>query len=210
MKLEICYIPKKYYDVDPEAGGLFPFGMVEAPSYVLSLDNFYLPECDENFVPVWMENIQAFPIFFCIDFTKFWRKDYEEECLKNNIKYKYIYSKSDRVISVATVETISQFKGIFPLFISMGCSNELVMWSTNKDIFFIEERTWRGYWEGKREEVPVVNFDKGKTLFWIGYDGDSVFGLSNEKVFSTFDNICETLPSFVRAELWEYGEEESD
>jgi len=210
LKVEIVYIPKYSYSVNPEAGGLFPFGLVEAPSYVFSLDNFYLPECNENFVPLWMENIQAFPIFFCIECTKFWWKDYEKECLKNNIEYKQIYSKSGRIISVATVETLSQFKGIFPLFISMGASNELVMWSTNKDIFLIEERTWRGYWEGKKSEIPVVNFEKGNTLFWIGFDGHSIVGLSNNSFFSSFENICKTLPSFVSAELFEYAEEEND
>ncbi|MDE5052771.1 hypothetical protein NQZ71_19365 (plasmid) [Niallia taxi] len=98
---------------------------------------------------------------------------------------------------------MSQFKAIFPLYISMGSSNDIVMWSTNKDIYSVEERVWKGNLEGKRAIVPVVKLDKKVSLFWIGYDGDSIIGLSNNDAFSTYENICKSLPHFVKPTLCE-------
>lgn len=204
MKIGIGFLPKHYYNTEPDAGGFFPFGMVKTPLYVFILDKFYLPRCNPNLIPSWMENIQAFPLYFCAEYSDYWKRDLEKACLKNDITIKYLYKKRDRFLSVSTVETISQLKKILPRYISMGSSNDLVMWSTNKDIFSTEERVWQGNWEGKRDEVPVVKFDKAVSLFWIGYDGDSVIGLSNNTKFSTYENICATLPSFVRPELEEY------
>lgn len=203
MKLDIGFLPKYYYSKDPDAGGCFPFGMEETPSYVFSMDNLYLPECNKNFVPSLMENIQAFPLYFCAEFSSFWKKDYEEKCYKGDIQFKFLYQKENRIISVANVENMSQFKVVFPLFVSMGSSNEIVMWSTNTDIYSIEERVWKGNWEGKRAIVPVVKFDKKVSLFWIGYDGDSIMGLTNNDEFSTYESICENLPLFVKPELFE-------
>lgn len=203
MKLEIGFFPNYFYSKDPDAGGLFPFGMEEIPSYVFSMGNFYLPKCNENFVPNLMENIQAFPIYFCAEFSNFWKKEYEKQCQKSDVKFKYLYQEGNRLISVAAVENMSQFKAIFPLYISMGSSNDIVMWSTNKDIYSVEERVWKGNLEGKRAIVPVVKLDKKVSLFWIGYDGDSIIGLSNNDAFSTYENICESLPYFVKPALCE-------
>lgn len=204
MEVEIGYFPKYYYTSQPDAGGHFPFAIEGKPSYVFSMDGFYLPECDVNFVPFWMESIKALPIYFCAEIPSYWKEDYEELCQKWNIDYKYLSNNPDLPVSVTEIKNANQFCEIFPIFISIGSSNDLVIWSTNTDFFRVEERQWQGNWEGKIGEAVVVKIDKERSVFWIGYDGHSIVVLSNNTDFSTYETICETLPSFVKPTKCEY------
>ncbi|AZV41540.1 hypothetical protein BAOM_0929 [Peribacillus asahii] len=205
MEIEIGYFPRYYYSPQPNAGGHFPFAIDgELPLYVFSMDGFYLPDCNEDFVPLWMENIKAFPVYFCAEIPSYWKEEYEELCGKCNIKYKYLSNNSRFSVSVTEIIDINQFREIFPIFISIGSSNDLVIWSTNKDFFRVEEREWKGNWEGKIGEVVVVKIGKEKSVFWIGYDGHSIVALSDNTDFSTYETICETLPPFVKPTKCEY------
>ncbi len=89
------------------------------------------------------------------------------------------FSILNLTISVTEIKNANQFREIFPIFISIGSYNDLVTWSTNKDIFRVEERQWKGNWEG---EAVVVKIDKKMSVFWIGYDGDYIVVLSNNKL----------------------------
>ncbi|MGM0877978.1 MAG: hypothetical protein ACQEWV_25445 [Bacillota bacterium] len=195
MKVEIGYYPEYFYSSQPDAGGFFPFDIEEKPLYVLSIGGFYLPESNTNFVLSWMDRIKAFPIYFCAEIPSYWKEDYEELCQKWNIDYKYLSNNPNLSVSVTEIKNANQFREIFPLFISIGSCNDLVTWSTNKDIFRVEERQWKGNWEG---EAVVVKIDKEMSVFWIGYDGDYIVVLSNNTNFSTYETICETLPPIVK------------
>lgn len=52
MEIEVGYFPKRYYDSNPDAGGFFPFAFEGTAPYVLALDGFYLPRCNENILPL--------------------------------------------------------------------------------------------------------------------------------------------------------------
>ncbi|MET3321523.1 UNVERIFIED_ORG: hypothetical protein ABIC97_004626 [Peribacillus simplex] len=52
MEIEVGYLPKRYYDSNPDAGGFFPFAFEGTAPYVLALDGFYLPRCNENILPL--------------------------------------------------------------------------------------------------------------------------------------------------------------
>lgn len=205
MDIEIGYFPKHYFSEEPDAGGSFPFAIEGAASYVFDVSNFYLPECDENFLLFWMENIKAFPIYFCAEFSSFWKEVYETACKEANVSYKYLFQRHRLSIAVTEVQNREQFQKLLPIFISMGSSNEIVLWSKNKDVFSVEQRKWKGNWEGKVTETIIVKINANTSIFWIGYDGDNIAVLSNNLEFSTYKNICRTLPDFINPAQCEYG-----
>ncbi|MGE6612866.1 MULTISPECIES: hypothetical protein [Peribacillus] len=200
MDIEVGYLPKRYYDSNPDAGGFFPFALECATPYVFSIDGFYLPECDENFLPLWMRNIKAFPLYFCSEVSSYWKDEFEHNCNKFNISYRYL---TNRYV-VTEIQNEKQFQEIFPFYITLGSGNDLVLWSTNKDVFSVEQREWKGNWEGKIAGTVVVKVEVDTSIFWIGYDGDYISVISNQSNFSTYEKIIKTFPDFVVPKLCEY------
>ncbi len=41
MEIEVGFLPKRYYDSNPDAGGFFPFAFEGTEPYVLALEGFY-------------------------------------------------------------------------------------------------------------------------------------------------------------------------
>lgn len=204
LNIGIGYLPQKYYDSNPDAGGCFPFALEGNAPYVFTMSDFYLPECDENFLPLWMENIKAFPIYFCAEIPSYWKEDYEHTCQKWDIDYKYLFNNHHLLVTITEIQNTKQFREIFPIFISIGCCNDLVLWSTSKDVFSVEQREWKGNWGGKVAEAVVVKAEVDTSIFWIGYDGDNIAVISNQSHFSTYEKIIRTFPEFVVPELFEY------
>ena len=140
MEIEVGFLPKRYYDSNPDAGGFFPFAFEGTEPYVLALEGFYLPKCDGNFLPLWKRNIKAFPLYFCAEIPSYWKENFENTCKKFNISYRYLINKYERSVLVTEVQNEKQFREIFPIYITFGSGNDLVLWSTNKDVFSVEQR----------------------------------------------------------------------
>lgn len=207
MDIEVGYLPKRYYDSDPDMGGFFPFAFEDTTPYVLSLD-FYLPECDERFLPLWMRSIQAFPLYFCAKVPAYLNKEFKQTCKEFAISYRYLTNKENKdegSVLVAEIQNEKQFQGVFPLYITLGSGNDLVVWSTTKDVFTMEPRKWRGDWEKKMEETVVAKSEANTSIFWIGYDGDSIAVISNQSNFSTYEEVIKTFPDFVVPKPIEFG-----
>ncbi|CAH0123656.1 MULTISPECIES: hypothetical protein [Bacillaceae] len=200
MNIEVGYFPKRYYDSNPDAGGFFPFAIEGTTPYVFSMDGFYLPECDENFLPLWMRNIQAFPLYFCAEVSSYCKEEFEHNCKEFNISYRYL---TNRYV-VTEIQNEKQFQEIFPFYITLGSGNDLVLWSTNKDVFSVEQREWKGNWEGKIVGTVVVKVEVDTSIFWIGYDGDNIAVISSQSNFATYKKIIKTFPDFVVPKLCKY------
>jgi hypothetical protein len=197
LNIDVGYLPKHYYDEMPDAGGFFPFAYEGSASYVFTLDDHYLPDCDENFLPVWMENLKAFPLYFCAEFPSFWVEEYIENCKEFNIPYRFMSEQAESSLIITEVKDENQFRAIFPFYITLSTASFLVLWSTQKDVFRIEEREWKGNLEGKVVETVVAKLENHISLFWIGYDGDNIAVLSNHPQFSTYEKLIATFPGFV-------------
>jgi hypothetical protein len=200
LNIEVGYFPKRYYDSNPDAGGFFPFAIEGTTPYVFSMDGFYLPECDENFLPLWMRNIKAFPLYFCAEVSSYCKDEFEHHCKEFNISYRYL---TNRYV-VTEIQNEKQFQEIFPLYITLGSGNDLVLWSTKKDAFSVEQRKWKGNWEGKIAGTVVAKVEVDTSIFWIGYDGDNIAVISNQSNFATYEKIIKTFPDFVVPKLCEY------
>jgi len=205
MKIEVGYLPKNYFSTDPNAGGFFPFAMNEVPQFIFLLDGIYLPRSNNNFFTSWMKKINGFPMYFCTEVYSHRKKFFVEEHNEWLIDYEYLSVYKEKSIVVSKIENSEQFSKIFPLFISMGSENCLVLWSTKKNIFQLEERIWKGNWEGKRRESVVTKFDENISLFWISYDGNGIVGLSNNHLYSTLENIENHLPSSINISFTDFS-----
>jgi hypothetical protein len=204
LDIEVGFLPKRYYDSIPDAGGFFPFALEGTPPFVFSIEGFYLPECDANFLPLWMRNIKAFPVYFCAEIPTYWKDQFEQTCKEFKISYRYLSNKYERSVLVTEIQNHKQFQEIFPFYITLGCGNDLVVWSTNRDAFSVEQKEWKGNWEGKVAEAVVVNVEVDTSIFWIGYDGDNIAVISNQSNFSTYEKLIKTFPKFVVPKLCEY------
>ncbi len=204
MDIEVGYLPKRYYDSNPDAGGFFPFAFEGTAPYVFSIDGFYLPKCDENFLPSWMVNIKAFPLYFCTEIPSYWIEEFDHTCKEFTISYRYLTNKYERSVIVTKIQNEKQFRELFPFYITLGSGNDLVLWSTNKDVFSVEQREWKGNWKGKVAEAVVAKVEADTSIFWIGYDGTSIAVISNLPHFSTYEEIIKTFPEFIVPELCEY------
>lgn len=102
---------------------------------------------------------------------------------------------------------LKKLKGLmFPFYLSLGASNELVVWSSNKNGFSLDKREWIGNLEGDIRETLIVKMEADSSVFWIGYDGDSIIIISNQLQFSTYEKIAQTFPKFVSPKRCDYGE----
>lgn len=205
MNIEVGYFPKKYYSPKPNAGGFFPFALEGETNYVFDSSGFYLPECPDEFIPLWMNNVKAFPIYCCTEIPHFWQEEFEEECNASNIQYSRISSDKERSIFISEIKNEEQLNAIFPFYLLLGTSNELVVWSSNKNVFSVDKREWTGNLEGDIRETVIVKMEADSSVFWIGYDGDSIVTISNQLQFSTYEKIVQTFPYFVSPKQCEFG-----
>lgn len=96
------------------------------------------------------------------------------------------------------IENEKQLKAIFPYYIMLGIANELVIWSSKKNVFSLEKREWTGeVYKGVIRKTIVVNMEADTSIFWIGHDGDFIAVISNQSTFSTYKQVVQTFPDFV-------------
>lgn len=204
MNISIGYLPNRYREFTQDEGGHFPFAVDNTFPYVLSV-GVYLPECDDNFVPSWMDNIKAFPLYFYADIDSFLKNEYEEILNTSQIEYRYLTEDKKSSVSVAKIQDIEQLLTTFPFYITLGCVGCTVVWSTEEDVFSVEQREWGGKSKGYVQKTIVVEPKVDMSIFVIGHDGNSIDVLSNQAYFSTCENITKTLPEFVIPSLCEFG-----
>lgn len=206
MNIEVGYLAKSYYSSKPNASGYFPFALNGETHYVFDISGFYLPECNEEFIPLWMKHVQAYPLYVCAEILHFWQEDFEQHCNASNIQYNCISSDKERSIFISKINNEEQFKVIFPFYVGLGSMNELVVWSSNKNVFSIEKREWIKNFKGDILDTVVVKMEADTTVFWIGYDGNSIATISNQLQFSSYEKITQTFPAFVVPKQCDYGE----
>ncbi|TWT25906.1 hypothetical protein [Planomicrobium sp. CPCC 101110] len=206
MNIDVGYFPKSYYDSKPDITGSFPFALDGVTKYVFDFSGIYLPECDDDFIPSWMTNVKAFPIYSCVEVDSYLQDEFEQICNASGIRFRCMEQRKGSSLFVSEIENEKQLKAIFPLYITQGTSNELVVWSSKKNVFSLENREWTGVHKGMIKKTVVVKMEEDTSVFWIGHDGDSIATISNQLEFSSYENISQTLPEFVIPTLIEYAE----
>lgn len=71
----------------------------------------------------------------------------------------------DRSIFVSEINNDKQLKAILPFYSKLGASNELVVWSSKKNVFSFEKREWTGNDEGTIRKTVVVHMEADTSIF---------------------------------------------
>lgn len=204
MNITISCCPNKSYNVP---GEIFPFAVKGEAKYVFDLSHVEKPTWLEGeWLPLWMNNLKAFPIYICLKIYPDWNDEFKKNCKKFGMKYRQLSEGNRFFLSVTEVININQFKQILPMILPLGSEGNEVIWSTNKDVFNIGKKEWVGSWEGRISTTIIVKTASGSNIFWIGDDGDSLNVISNHQQFSSYNKICETLPDLIRPTQSEYAE----
>lgn len=53
-----------------------------------------------------MEDIKAFPIYFCTEFSSHWEEDYETACKEANVSCKYMFQRHRLCVAVTEVQNV--------------------------------------------------------------------------------------------------------
>ncbi|MBQ0138081.1 MAG: hypothetical protein KBT36_02195 [Kurthia sp.] len=208
MKVEIGYLSKSYYmNNQPDAGGYFPFVLEGNTSFIVDFGGVDLYDQLEGFLKIWMNKLKALPIYFCVEIYEFDREDFENHCRSLHISYEYLMENDQSLICLSKIETEKQLQTMLPFLIGVGLTmNNLVLWAIHKNVFRLEKREWIGNLRGFVQETVIVNMASDTTVFWLGYDGDSINAISNQPDFQTYKKVVETLPDFVEPRFIEFSE----
>jgi len=201
LRLEIGFIPHKWISDIPDAGGYFPFAIEGEKENIVDF-TFNSNANVNEFVSNWMNEINHFPIYIFVEVCDFNQEEFEQDCQTYNIEFvraKFNFYK-------AIIEDYRQFSVIFPYVYASGGMNDVALWSLKRDVFRLEKRDIDTLWGIKKLHIPVVTLLGNDCLFWVGYDGDNVFAISNDSQFSTITNISEKLPPKTDFIICEYEE----
>ncbi|MGE7921413.1 hypothetical protein ACQKM9_21120, partial [Viridibacillus sp. NPDC093762] len=113
-----------------------------------------------------------------------------EKTKKKNYFYKII------------IENQKQFSIMFPYVYGNGSMNNLALWSLKRDVFSFGKREFKAPYG--IEHTTIVTLLESDCVFWIGFDGDNVVAITNDRQFSTIENISDKIPPKTDFYITEY------
>jgi len=193
MEVEVSFIPERWVSDIPEAGGYFPFAIDGNRSYVV---DFLIDAIDENeFISNWMRQLNEFPIYVYVEVFEFQIEEFEQDCKLHNIEFKAVeVKKLCNHAYKAIIKNSEQFKGLFPHLNSAGSMNNLVLWSLQKDVYSFEKKEFKTLFGRRSIVTPTISLGNNNSVFWIGYDGQNIVAISNNKQFSSINSITNQFP----------------
>lgn len=189
----------------PDAGGFFPFAINGDKSYVVYLSFNNVATTD--FVPKWMFHLNKFPIYILIEIFEYEQEELELDCTNHKIEYEMVKNKKVKNIYYkAIIRNSEQFSTIFPYLYGNGSMNNTALWSLQKDVFSFGKRKCKTLFGKRNITTPIITLEEKKSVFWVGYDGDEIFVISNDKQFSSIRYISTNFPSETNIIRTEYEE----
>lgn len=206
MEIEISFMPKKWISNIPDAGGYFPFAIDGETMYVV---DFLFDAVDPNeFIPDWILQLNKFPIYIYVEIFEFQTEELEQDFKVHNVEYNTVeIEKKYDIAYKATIENSEQFKAIFPYLYGNGSMNNLALWSLQKDVFSFGKRDFKTLLGRKKVFTPIVSLEDNDCVFWVGYDGQNIVAISNNKLFSSVDCISNQFPPKANIITGEYEED---
>ncbi|WP_456363550.1 hypothetical protein [Priestia aryabhattai] len=193
MEVEVSFVPESWISKYPDAGGYFPFAIDGTRSYVV--DFIIDAEESNNFISNWMLQLNEFPIYVYVEIFEFQTEEFEHDCKLHNIEYKPLkIKKANDYAYKAIIKNSEQFNALFPHLDSAGSMNNLVLWSLQKDVFTFKQKEYKTLFGIRNIVTPTISMSKDSTVFWIGYDGQNIVALSNNKKFLSINSIRNQFP----------------
>lgn len=156
-----------------------PFVLRDFPQSLLDISGLYLPECDENWFPNWMDKINGFPLYLFIEVEDYIAKEFDSFCIQYSFKPENFRGK----FKIIEIENVEKFKLMFSLAITIACAGEVVMWATHKNIFSSNNNL--------NNEMKVMD---NQSIFVIGHDCENILILSNDSNLKNTKEMIKTFP----------------
>lgn len=189
MKIEISESPYMKYEES------ILFKMIGSPNSVFDIHFPDLMGMHMETIRNWMEKIDAFPIYFCLQITDIFMSDFELTCNKNSLKFNYIGEYSGSKVAILEILNGESFSAIFP-FIKLSSSIEdLVFWSSRKNCFTVDKKIRQ---RGVFDLIPVnIKFEDETTVFSLIQSGLVLEVYTNSSFLNSYEDIVNSLPDFV-------------
>ncbi|MFG3432784.1 hypothetical protein [Lysinibacillus fusiformis] len=165
-----------------------PFAIKELPQFLIDISGLYLPECNENWFPSWIKKINGFPLYFFIEVEDYMKKEFNSFCVQYGFDPKnYDLEGKYKIIEVVNEDKLKQ---LFSLVIPISCAGDLVLWVTQKNIFF----------EKNNLNSKQIRMLDGQNIFFIGHDCENLLILSNDSNFKNAKAMSNTFPDGTKYE----------
>jgi len=203
MKLEVGYLPEKYYNKPPFYGGN-PFHVSKNIKYALNIGPMYFPELPNEQLVQFTESLSNYPIYYLIEMYHDVDiyDELQQELLEKQIIFEKIHPSQTSDFFIVTIKNREELTYFIPNMIWQHNYIMSTFWSNNKQTFKFEEKTWE--YDEIRDTV-CLQFDQPTTVFWLGHDFLGTDLYSNERRFSSFEQVLKLLPDFVTLEIVEFG-----
>lgn len=120
MIIEISEISQMQYEK------FLRFKMIGSANSVFNIHFPDIIDMDTETIRIWMSNINAFPIYFCIQITDSFTRDFEFTCNTNSVKFKYIGEYDGSKIAIFEILDSESFSVIFPFINLISSMEDLV------------------------------------------------------------------------------------
>lgn len=164
----------------------------------------YFPELPNDQLVQFTESLSNYPIYYLIEMYHevVIYDELQQELLENQMIFEKIYSSQTSDFFIVTIKNREELTYFIPNMIWQHNHTMSTFWSNNKQAFKFEEKAW------KFDEIRVtvcLQFAQPTTVFWLGHDFLGTDLYSNEKSFSSFEQVLKLLPDFVTLEIVEFG-----
>ncbi|OXS75958.1 hypothetical protein B1B04_02890 [Lysinibacillus sp. KCTC 33748] len=186
MKIEISDITQMRYEE------FLQFKMLGNPNYVFDIIFPDTMSLHMETIQIWMEKIDAFPIYFCIQIINIHTNDFELICNENSLDFEYIGKCENLKVAILEILNSESFSVLFPFIKLTGSMEDLVFWSSRRDCFSVDKkRRPRGLFD-----LVNINFDVETTVFSLIQAGTLLEVYSNSSFFNSYEDIVNSLPDF--------------
>ena len=214
----VSYLPECYLEhLYPSEDAYYPFSYEGVTSHIQFSETEITPSLQsvESWMPEWMTQISAFPIYFCVVLPAYSEAEFKIKF--DEMRATYQLSKGRRT-SIFVVKALDEelFRRLLPIILSIGSNNDIALWSTRTHAFRVVEKELI-YRKPKRKkkltietkatdyEMKVV-LEPNTSVFWVGHDADDLHLLSSDPHMATYDRLCSTLPATVLTTLEELSD----
>jgi len=192
LSLEIGFIPQKWISDIPDASECFPFAVDGEKEYIV---DFTFNDEPVDFVSNWMIELSQFPIYILVEVYDFDQEELEQDCKSHKIEFKRTkFEDENNCFYKVIIENQKQFSIMFPYVYGNGSMNNLALWSLKRDVFSFGKGDFKTLYGIEKKDTTIVTLLESDCVFWIGFDGDRVVAITNDRQFSTIENISNKLP----------------
>lgn len=189
MKIEISDISHMQYEDDLQCK------MIGSPNSVFDVHFPEKIDMPTETIRIWMEGVDAFPIYFCLQITNVSKSDFELTCNKNDLEFEYIGEYDGSKVAIVKVLNSESFTAVFPFIKLIGDMEDLVLWSSRKNCFTVDKNVRQ---RGVFDLIPVnINFDNETTVFSLIQSGLVLEIYSNSSLFNSYEDLVHSLPDFL-------------